>query len=245
MSTCHDSGSGDLPVRLQRTRHRAEGVRHAATRDVATTVALMTLLARRAAGLGRQRVRRGVADLDRLATRGDPRRAGAVCVLHRPGRSSIGPLTHDGGDVNTARLVLTRDQILSHRRRVTALDERLPPGARLAPPSGLARSHRQHAAGGAHLDPCSRDGTDPSDVGAPPLVQVWGPRFSAYVIAARDRAVFTLGAFHSGRRRRRAERSADRSRHSSRVVLSSYAEAGREMGSSRTCCATPQRPAAS
>lgn len=35
--------------------------------------------------------------------------------------------------------------------------------------------------------PSRRRGRDPS------LVQLWGPRFSAYVVAARDRAVFTLG----------------------------------------------------
>ena len=33
----------------------------------------------------------------------------------------------------------------------------------------------------------------PSSWEHPSLVQVWGPRFSAYVVPARDRAVFTLG----------------------------------------------------
>jgi hypothetical protein len=36
-------------------------------------------------------------------------------------------------------------------------------------------------------------GTRPEAWEDPALVQVWGPRFSAYVIAAEDRAVFTLG----------------------------------------------------
>ena len=35
--------------------------------------------------------------------------------------------------------------------------------------------------------------TGPSSWEDPALVQLWGPRFSAYVVAARDRAVFTLG----------------------------------------------------
>ena len=35
------------------------------------------------------------------------------------------------------------------------------------------------------------DGTTPTAWSDPSLVQVWGPRYSAYVIAAADRAVFT------------------------------------------------------
>jgi Winged helix DNA-binding domain len=37
------------------------------------------------------------------------------------------------------------------------------------------------------------DGTEPSTWEDPSLVQLWGPRFSAYVVAARDLAVFSLG----------------------------------------------------
>ena len=45
----------------------------------------------------------------------------------------------------------------------------------------------------------------------PSLVQVWGPRYSTYVIAAADRAVFTLGRLpDEGRARRRAEDMANR-----------------------------------
>ena len=36
-------------------------------------------------------------------------------------------------------------------------------------------------------------GTEPESWEDPSLVQVWGPRFSAYVVAKRDLAVFTLG----------------------------------------------------
>ena len=37
------------------------------------------------------------------------------------------------------------------------------------------------------------EGTEPSTWEHPSLVQVWGPRFSTYVVPARDHAVFTLG----------------------------------------------------
>jgi hypothetical protein len=37
------------------------------------------------------------------------------------------------------------------------------------------------------------EGTEPGSWEDPALVQVWGPRFSAYVVAERDRAVFTMG----------------------------------------------------
>ena len=37
------------------------------------------------------------------------------------------------------------------------------------------------------------EGTEPSTWEHPSLVQLWGPRFSAYVVAAADRAVFSLG----------------------------------------------------
>ena len=54
-------------------------------------------------------------------------------------------------------------------------------------------------------------GTEPSTWEDSSLVQVWGPRFSAYVIAARDRAVFTLGRLPAGGKGlRRAEDTAAR-----------------------------------
>ena len=37
------------------------------------------------------------------------------------------------------------------------------------------------------------EGTEPSTWEDPSLVQLWGPRYSAYVVAARDLAVFSLG----------------------------------------------------
>ena len=37
------------------------------------------------------------------------------------------------------------------------------------------------------------EGTGPSSWEDPSLVQLWGPRYSAYVVAARDLAIFSLG----------------------------------------------------
>lgn len=54
-------------------------------------------------------------------------------------------------------------------------------------------------------------GTGPGTWAEPPLVQVWGPRYSAYVIAERDLAVFTLGRLsEEPKARQRAEDVADR-----------------------------------
>jgi hypothetical protein len=54
-------------------------------------------------------------------------------------------------------------------------------------------------------------GTPPAVLEDPSLVQLWGPRFSAYVVAEQDRAVFTLGRLaDEGPRRQRAQETADR-----------------------------------
>ena len=42
------------------------------------------------------------------------------------------------------------------------------------------------------------EGTKPTALQDPSLLQLWGPRFSAYVVAARDLAVFTLGRLPEG-----------------------------------------------
>jgi hypothetical protein len=105
-----------------------------------------------------------------------------------------------------ARLELNRAQILSFRRRVGALEERLPPGARSlrqaawaglqdsAPRAALLSIHARVA--GAHPEIWDDDA----------FVQIWGPRWAVYVVPARDRAVFTVGRHPDGARdRRRAE----------------------------------------
>jgi hypothetical protein len=86
------------------------------------------------------------------------------------------------------------------------LDGRLPPGAqslRRAAWAGLQDSMPRAALLSIHA---RVDGTVPEAWEDPSLVQLWGPRFSAYVVAERDRAVFTLGRLaESGEKRRRAE----------------------------------------
>lgn len=112
---------------------------------------------------------------------------------------------------NHTPLRLTRAQILAFRRRVQALDERLPRAAmslRRAAWAGLQDSMPRAALLSIHA---RVDGTRPDVLADPSLVQVWGPRFSAYVVAARDIAPFTLGRLPDDvRRRQRAEEMAAR-----------------------------------
>ena len=111
----------------------------------------------------------------------------------------------------TARLDLDRAQILAHRRRVSALDERLPPGAaslRRAAWAGLQDSMPRAALLSIHARVA---GTEPTVLDDPALVQLWGPRWSTYAVASDDRAVFTVGRlFDNADRRRFAEDMADR-----------------------------------
>src|SRR5438477_281859 len=95
--------------------------------------------------------------------------------------------------VTTARLGLTRQQILAFRRRTGALDERLPPGPdslRRAAWAGLQDSMPRAALLSIHARVA---GTEPMTWEDPSLVQLWGPRFNAYVVAVQDLAVFSLG----------------------------------------------------
>ena len=104
------------------------------------------------------------------------------------------------------RLSLTRPQILAFRRQAGALDERLPPGAdslRRAAWAGLQDSMPRAALLSIHARVAS---TEPSAWADPSLVQLWGPRFSVFVVAACDLAVFSLGTLpDDAKGRRRAE----------------------------------------
>jgi hypothetical protein len=74
-------------------------------------------------------------------------------------------------------------------------------------------------------------GTEPSTWEDPALVQLWGPRFSAYVVAARDRAVFTLGRLPDDLKgRQRAEQTAERLAAFLADQKMQYGEAGRGQG---------------
>jgi hypothetical protein len=104
--------------------------------------------------------------------------------------------------MSKARLDLTRPQILGHRRTVGALDERLPPGARSlrqAAWAGLQDSMPRAALLSIHA---RVEGVHASSWEDPSLVQLWGPRWSAYVVPKRDLAVFSLGRLPEDARRR-------------------------------------------
>ena len=110
-----------------------------------------------------------------------------------------------------ARLELTRSQVLACRRRVASLHERRPRGQRSlrrAAWAGLQDSMPRAALLSLHA---RVEGTEPTTWADPSLVQLWGPRFSVYVVAERDRAVFSLGRLpEDGEGRRRAEDLAGR-----------------------------------
>src|SRR5918992_133336 len=98
-------------------------------------------------------------------------------------------------EVTGARLDLNRNQILAYRRSVGPLNVRLPAGAeslRHAAWAGLQDSMPRAALLAIHA---RVEGTTPSTWEDPSLVQLWGPRFSTYVVAARDLAVFSLGRY--------------------------------------------------
>ncbi len=104
----------------------------------------------------------------------------------------------------TTGLELTRSQILAFRRRITFLDERQPRGRRAlqrAAWAGLQDSMPRAALLSIHA---RMSGAQPGSWEDPSLVQIWGPRFSTYVVAERDLAIFTLGRLpdESGPRRR-------------------------------------------
>src|SRR5919204_687444 len=111
----------------------------------------------------------------------------------------------------TSPLILTRPQILAFRRRVGALDERLPPGAeslRRAAWAGLQDSMPRAALLSIHA---RVEGAGPSSWEDPSLVQLWGPRYQVFVVAARDLAVFSLGRLpDDAKGRLRAEETAAR-----------------------------------
>lgn len=110
-----------------------------------------------------------------------------------------------------SRLALTRQQILAFRRGAGSLDERLPPGAeslRRAAWAGLQDSMPRAALLALHA---RVEGVEPSTWEDPSLAQLWGPRYSTYVVAKRDFALFSLGRLpESANGRLRAEQMAER-----------------------------------
>jgi hypothetical protein len=128
-------------------------------------------------------------------------------------------------------LAVTREQILAYRRNVGALDERLPPGPRslrVAAWAGLQDSMPRAALLSIHARVA---GTAPSTWEDPSFVQLWGPRFSAYVVAESDRAVFSLGRLpDDAKGRRTATDLADRLEGLLDGRRMPFGEAGRGLG---------------
>ena len=103
-------------------------------------------------------------------------------------------------------LKATRRQILAFRRRVGSLDERLPMSAqslRRAAWAGLQDSMPRAALLSLHARVA---GVESSTWEHSSLAQLWGPRYSTYVVPKRDFALFSLGRLpESGKGRDRAE----------------------------------------
>lgn len=131
----------------------------------------------------------------------------------------------------TSPLEATRAQILAYRRGVQALDERRPPGAdslRHGASAGLQDSVPRSALHSLHA---RVDRTAPDAWEDPSLVQVWGPRYTAYVVPAGDHATFTLARLpERGRLRQRAEELATRLHAHLDGRRLPYGEAGQALG---------------
>ena len=129
------------------------------------------------------------------------------------------------------RLDLTRPQILAFRRLAGALDERLPRGQRSlrrAAWAGLQDSMPRAALLSIHARVA---GTTPSTWEDRSLVQLWGPRFSVFVVSASDLAVFSLGTLpDDAKGRQRAEDLAARLGAVLGGARMPYGEAGRALG---------------
>jgi hypothetical protein len=145
--------------------------------------------------------------------------------------SAAGNRSNQAGERRMIRLELERHQILGHRRAVGHLDARLPSGEgslRKAAWVGLQDSVPRAAL----LSINARvERTEPITWEDPSLVQLWGPRFSAYVVAARDHAVFSLGRLPDDRRGlERARSLAARLQGLLGSEPMTYRDAGRALG---------------
>jgi len=128
-------------------------------------------------------------------------------------------------------LRLSRAKVLAFRRRAGHLDQRLPLdriGLGRAALAGLQDSAPRAALLSLHA---RLHGVEPATWEHPALVQVWGPRFNDYVVAARDAAVFTLGRLPSAARAR--TRAVDTAARLAAFLAGRrlpFGHAGRDMG---------------
>jgi len=130
-----------------------------------------------------------------------------------------------------AALRPTREQILDYRRGVGGLDERMPwntESLRRAAWAGLQDSMPRAALLSIHARLMN---TPPGALGDDSLTQVWGPRFSVFVVAEQDAWLFTLGRMpDGGARAGRAVETADRLGDLLGERRMTYGEAGRALG---------------
>jgi hypothetical protein len=131
----------------------------------------------------------------------------------------------------TPPLELSRSQIVRFRRRVGSLDERLAAGTtslRRAAWAGLQDSMPRAALLSIHA---RVEGADSTSWEHPSLVQLWGPRYSDYVVAAQDLGLFSLGRLPDDpRRRARAQDTAARLHAFLDGRRMPFGEAGHAMG---------------
>lgn len=131
----------------------------------------------------------------------------------------------------SSSLTLTRPQILQFRRQAGALDARLPAGARslrLAAWAGLQDSSPRAALLSLHA---RVERVTAASWEHRTLVQLWGPRYNDYVVAARDLAVFSLGRLPDAQRRAsRAHDTAMRLQAYLAGRRQPFGQAGRGMG---------------
>ena len=129
------------------------------------------------------------------------------------------------------RLELSRPHILHFRRRAGSLDERLPAGAkslRRAAWAGLQDSMPRAALLSINARVLRASSTIWEH---PSLVQLWGPRFSDYLVSAQDLAVFSLGRLPEDiRRRALAQETASRLHAFLDGRRMPFGQAGREIG---------------
>jgi hypothetical protein len=130
-----------------------------------------------------------------------------------------------------ARLGLTRRQVLAFRRQAGALTERLPAGRdslRRAAWAGLQDSMPRSALLSIHARVA---GSCPSTWEDPSLVQLWGPRYHVFVVAACDLPVFSLGTLpEDARGLSRATDLAARLHAALDGARMNYGEAGHALG---------------
>ena len=129
------------------------------------------------------------------------------------------------------RLALTREQVLGFRQKTGLLTERLPAAAdalRRAAWAGLQDSMPRAALLSIHA---RVQGADANICAHGSLVQLWGPRYSDYVVAAKDLAIFSLGRLpDDDRRRKRAYDTAARLYALLKGERMPFGQAGRAMG---------------